>query len=88
LTLSHFIDLRFRPAVQVTRREVEKYYQEKLAGGTDGQPKPSLDDARPRIEQILTAERSDALFDAWLKDTRARTTIEYRKEVFNEDNQK
>jgi hypothetical protein len=85
LTLSHFIDLRFRPAIQVTRRDVEKYYQDQILPAANGGHAPTLEDVRTRIEETLRAERSDAELDAWLKDTRAHTTIRYEKEVFGED---
>jgi hypothetical protein len=85
LTLSHFIDLRFRPAVQITNRDVTRYFQEKIIPSVTGTQKPTLDDVRARIEQTLRAERSDAELDAWLKDTRSRTVITYRKEVFGEE---
>jgi hypothetical protein len=82
LTLSHFIDVRFRPAVQVTRRDVQKYYQEHIVPGAAGKQAPSLEDVRSQIEQTLTAQRSDEQLDTWLKDTRAHTNIRYHKEVF------
>jgi hypothetical protein len=85
LTLSHFVDLRFRPAVQVTNRDITKYYQEKIIPSFNGPIKPTLDDVRARIEETLRADRSDVELDAWLKDTRSRTVIRYQKEVFGED---
>ena len=88
LTLSHFIDLRFRPAVQVTNRDITKYYQEKIIPAFNGPNKPGLDDVRARIEETLRAERSDVELDTWLKDTRSRTAIQYQKEVFGEDTPK
>jgi hypothetical protein len=84
LTLSHFIDLRFRPAVQVTNRDIAKYYREKLVPAVKGQV-PTLEDARQQIEETLRAERSDAELDAWLKDSRLHAAIHYQKEVFGED---
>jgi hypothetical protein len=84
LTLSHFIDLRFRPAVQVTSRDIAKYYREKILPNTPDGKRPSLEDMRQRIEETLRAERSDAELDTWLKDTRSRTSIHYQKEVFGE----
>jgi hypothetical protein len=88
LTLSHFVDLRFRPAVQVTNRDITRYYQEKIIPSFKGPAKPTLDDVRARIEETLRAERSDVELDNWLKDTRTRTTIKYQKEVFGEDTPK
>jgi hypothetical protein len=88
LTLSHFIDLRFRPAVQVTNRDITRYYQEKIIPSFNGTQKPTLEDVRARIEETLRAERSDVELDAWLKDTRSRTSIRYQKEVFGEDTPK
>jgi hypothetical protein len=84
LTLSHFVDLRFRPAVQVTNRDITKYYQEKIIPSAKGAQAPTLDDVRLRIEETLRAERSDAELDTWLKDTRSRTPITYQKEVFGD----
>jgi hypothetical protein len=84
LTLSHFIDLRFKPAVQITNRDVTKYYQEKVVPTFSATEKPTLDDVRARIEATLRAERSDVELDTWLKDTRSRTAILYQKEVFGE----
>jgi hypothetical protein len=80
LTLSNFIDLRFRPAVQVTRKDVQEYYQNKILPSTN--TKPDLRDVRAQIEQTLTAERADQQLDAWLKDTKARAHIEFHKEAF------
>jgi hypothetical protein len=88
LTLSHFIDLRFRPAVQVTDGDVTRYFQEKVLPASTGGQKPTLDNVRGHIEETLRAARSDAELDAWLKDTRAHTSIHYQKEVFGEDSQK
>jgi hypothetical protein len=88
LTLSHFIDLRFRPAVQVTGSDVERYYQEQVLPKAGGPQKPSLADVRTRIEESLRAERSDAQLDVWLKDVRSRTTIDYAKEVFGDEGTK
>ena len=81
LTLTRFVDLRFRPAVQVTRRDVENYYSDKYLP-TAGNQKPKLEDVREQIEKMLMAERSDEQLDAWLKDTRLHTVIVYAPEVF------
>ncbi len=65
-----FLNLRFRPAVQVTDQDVQKYFGENHVEG-------SLSDVRTEIEQKLTAERADKELDLWLQDQRKRTKIEY-----------
>ncbi len=82
LTLARFVDLRFRPAVQVTRRDVESYYTNKFLPAAAGNQKPKLEDVRDQIEKMLMAERSDQQLDDWLKDTRLHTAIVYAPEVF------
>jgi len=56
-----FLNLRFRPAVQVTAQDLENF-------------PPEL---RPQMEQQMTLERADHELDLWLKDQRKRTRIEY-----------
>jgi hypothetical protein len=65
-----FVSLRFRPAVQVTDQDVEKYFKEKSLKG-------ELNDLRTQIEEKLTGERADKELDLWLQDQRKRTRIEY-----------
>jgi hypothetical protein len=64
-----FLNLRFRPAVQVSDADVERFYHE--------QPEPgvSLEEARPGIEQRIAADRADQELEAWLADQRKRTRI-------------
>jgi hypothetical protein len=65
-----FLSLRFRPSVQVTDQDVEKYFKEKSLKG-------ELNDVRADIEEKLTGERADKELDLWLQDQRKRTRIEY-----------
>jgi hypothetical protein len=65
-----FVSLRFRPAVQVTDQDVEKYFKANSLKG-------ELNDVRAEIEQKLTDERADKELDLWLQDQRKRTKIEY-----------
>ena len=67
-----FLNLRFRPAVQISEQEVQRYYREHFAQG-----KAPLNEVRSTIEQKLTDERADAELDRWLKEQRQRTGIEY-----------
>ena len=72
LTSFVIILLGFRPAVQVTDQDVQKYFTEKTSQGTAG-----LNEMRAQIEQQLTIERADKELDAWLQDQRKRTKIVY-----------
>jgi hypothetical protein len=65
-----FLNLRFRPAVQVTDQDVQKY-------AADNGLEDSLTENRTAIEQKLTDERADKELDLWLQDQRKRTRIEY-----------
>ena len=77
LTLLRFVDVRFRPGVQVSDEEVRAYFEKKVAPAS-----ASLDDVREKIEQVLIAERVDHDLDQWLKVARQRVGVEYRKEAF------
>ncbi len=69
-----FLNLRFRPAVQVTDEDVEKYYDKIKGADKSGGPSSR---ERAAIERKLTAERADKELDLWLQDQRKRTKIEY-----------
>ncbi|MDQ6708575.1 MAG: hypothetical protein M3Z85_21660 [Acidobacteriota bacterium] len=78
--LLKFIDFRFRPAVRVTNRDIQQYYQQHFAAAPVN--KATLDDVRDQINQTLTAQRADQQMDAWLKDARKRTHIVFHEEAF------
>jgi hypothetical protein len=83
LTLLRFIEVRFRPGVQVSNADIQDYFEKvvKPAAEASGDP-ASLDDYRARIETTLTGERTDQEADNWLKEARKRTHIVYHEEVF------
>lgn len=80
LTVLRFIDARFRPAVLVTDEEVAKYYQQHQATLQHQYPRKSLEDLKDPIRDIVTGERVNRLFFAWLDDQRKSTKITYREE--------
>src|SRR6202171_1370437 len=55
LYLSNYLDSRFHPAVQVTAKQVEDFYQEAvvLRAKARNQPAPSLDASREYIQEAL-----------------------------------
>jgi peptidyl-prolyl cis-trans isomerase SurA len=83
-TLS-FLDFRFRPGIQIGEDEIGKYFSERL-GPELKKAKPgdefSLNDYRSQVQEALIGERMDLASDAWLKEARQRTRIEFRADVF------
>jgi hypothetical protein len=77
-TFLRFIEARFRPAVQVTDREIQDYFDQVVAPAAraahPGQP-VGLEDYRNPIEATLTGQRVDREVDAWLKEARKRYEI-------------
>jgi hypothetical protein len=85
LVLVRFIEVRFRPAIQVTNQELEDYF-EKVVKPTAQAAHPAqqvaFDDYRNRIEEKLAGERADQEVENWLKEARKRTVIEVHEEAF------
>jgi hypothetical protein len=67
LTVLHFIEQRFRPAVLVSDEDMDKYVHD--------HPQLSRDAAREQ----LTEERVNDAFEAWLNQRRKRADIEYHE---------
>ena len=84
LTVLRFIDYRFRPGVQLPDADVKTYYEQEAAKLREQGAKeiPSFEDARGKIEQILTQQRIDQALDQWLGDTRTQVEIRYRPGAF------
>ena len=83
-TLLEFIEVRFRPSVQVTDQQIQDYFDKVVAPAarTAHPTAPvSLGDYRTQIEQTLTGQREDEEMDTWLRDARRRTEIVYHEEA-------
>jgi hypothetical protein len=76
-----FLNLRFRPAVQVTDQDIRKYFTEHYNQGPEKTKQQAqvgaLREVRAQIEQQLTMERSNKELDSWLQDQRKRVGIVY-----------
>jgi hypothetical protein len=78
LTILNFIDIRFKPAVQVTDEEVERYYNEHAAALRHAHPgKATLDDLREELRNIIAGEKENQQFFSWLDEQRKDTKIQY-----------
>jgi hypothetical protein len=82
LTLVRFVDLRFRPAIQVTAQDVQQYYTREILPRQKAGQEIRLADVRDEILATLSAQRADKQLDEWLKHEKAITRIEYKKEAF------
>jgi hypothetical protein len=71
-----FLDLRFRPAIQVSEQDLQKYFEEVVPSGP-GKEQLGFGGLRAAIEEKLTQERADNEMEMWLKDQRKRTKIDY-----------
>ena len=68
IAVLHFIELRFRPAVNLSDADIERYAK--------AHPK----EARPQIEESLIEQKVTDTFNFWLDLARKRIPIEYREE--------
>jgi len=84
-TLLQFIDVRFRPAVQVTADEIQHYFdtvlEPRLRAEHPGRA-ISLEDYRSQIEDTLAEQREDQEMETWLREARKRTPIIFHDEAF------
>jgi hypothetical protein len=80
LTVLRFIDARFKPAVLLTDEEIDKYRREHAAALAREHPNAPEEELRSDIRDVLTGERVNKLFFAWLDQQRQDTKIQYREE--------
>ncbi len=73
--LLNFLNIRFRPAVQVHEEEIQRYFDLKIRPNAG--PDATVADYRARIEQLLVEARADVELEAWLRDQRKRTRIDF-----------
>jgi peptidyl-prolyl cis-trans isomerase SurA len=86
LTLTRFIDYRFRPGVQVSDDEISEYYEKtflpQFRKTTPEATPPPLAEVRERISNILAVNKATAASNQWLQQAQQQTKIRYYKEAF------
>lgn len=80
-TFLDFVDIRFRPGIQVPEEEMRRYYEEEIKPKNTPDATVSYEEARPKIEEILTQKLVDNALDRWLGQSRTQTRIRYRREA-------
>ncbi len=77
--IEKYLDFRFRNFVVITQKEVADYYRDvfvpRLKSRSPGQIVPTLEEARPGIEQTLTEAKIESDTDAFLDTARERAEI-------------
>jgi hypothetical protein len=84
-TLLSFLDVRFRPSVEMSDQAIQDYFTkivEPAALAEHPGQTISLDDYRDQIEATLTAQQEDKEMSRWLDEAKKRTEIAYRDEAF------
>ena len=69
-----FVDARLRPSIQVEPDEIAAYYRSHLSSSAGGQP-ISLQEATPKIRELLTQEKMNQELNSWLESLRSQAEI-------------
>jgi hypothetical protein len=80
LTVLDFIGARFKPAVYVTGKEVEAYYDAHAAALARKYPGKSPTQLREEAHDILAGEQVNKQFYSWLDQQRKNAKIHYLEE--------
>jgi hypothetical protein len=83
--LLSYIDIRFRPAVQVSDKEIQDYFQKVVKPAAEaahpGSP-ATLDEYHDQIEETLAGKKGDDELNRWLAQAKTRYEIVYHDEAF------
>jgi hypothetical protein len=87
LAILHFIDLRFRAGIRISRQQIADYYSKTLlpALAKEHEPAPPLDNVSPRIEEILLQQQVSSLFQDWLASLRDEGNVRIIDPAFSAD---
>jgi hypothetical protein len=80
LATLNFIELRFRPNLDVPESEIQAFYNRETSNWSrehPNTPKPSFEASRPGILKGLTEEHTNQILDTWLEEARKQVNIIY-----------
>jgi hypothetical protein len=69
------VDARLRPSIQIRESDIEKYYREQIRPKVADTQSISLQDASPKIREILTQQEMNRLLSSWLESLRSQAQI-------------
>ena len=70
------VDLRFRPSIQISSADVERYYREQIVPKLPASDPLNLNDAAPKIREILIQEKINQMLNSWLQTLRSQAQIQ------------
>jgi hypothetical protein len=82
LRMLRYTDLRFRPSVLISDQDLRDDFAALVAKLPPGSPKPSFEDSRDQLEELLSNQRVEQAMDQWLTMTRSETPIFYKDAAF------
>lgn len=80
LATLQFIDVRFRPDLDISDVDIENYYRSEIAKWKPDYPgaqPPTLSQSKESIRGLLAGKRTDEALETWLEERRKQVSIEY-----------
>ena len=75
LSQLRLVDAHLRPAIQVDDTAIEAYYKDHLAGQVAGGQPATLQQATPKIRELLIQEKMNQLLGSWLESLHSQAQI-------------
>ncbi len=69
------VDALLRPSIQITEADIESYYREQVRPKFPASQPVSLQEAAPKIREILTQQQMNQLLSSWLETLRSQAQI-------------
>jgi hypothetical protein len=78
IEILHFIDIRFRAGIRISKQEVADYYQKSIIPGYEKakEKAPPVETLAPRIQEVLLQQHVNGLLRDWLKTLREEGSVQ------------
>jgi parvulin-like peptidyl-prolyl isomerase len=80
LDVLRFVEVRFRPSVQVSPEEVDAYYKEtflpELKKSASSGSQPPLNQVKDKIKELLVEQRVNEILNNWVQGLRSQANIQ------------
>lgn len=70
------VDARLRPSIQIDAATIEDYYKKELLPKMPKGQQPSLEEAAPKIRELLIQQKMNELLSSWLDSLRLQAQIQ------------